>query len=85
MVEEKNQILIGFAAESENLIDNAEKKIQKKNLDYIIVNDISRKDIGFKSNDNEAVLVSKNKKRTDLGKCTKREMAFKIFECILHE
>ena len=54
-------------------------------LDYIIVNDISRKDIGFKSNENEAVLVSKNKECTELGKCTKREMAFKIFECILHE
>lgn len=81
----KHQILVGFAAESENLINNAEKKIEKKNLDYIIVNDISRKDIGFKSNENEAVLVSKNKECTELGKCSKREMAFKIFECILHE
>jgi len=83
-IRKRNQILVGFAAESENLIDNAQKKIDKKNLDYIIVNDISRKDIGFKSNENEAVLVSKNKECTELGKCTKREMAFKIFECILH-
>ncbi|MCM1991058.1 bifunctional phosphopantothenoylcysteine decarboxylase/phosphopantothenate--cysteine ligase CoaBC [Oceanirhabdus seepicola] len=81
----KHQILIGFAAESEDLINNAEKKIEKKNLDYIIVNDISREDIGFKSNENEAVLISKNKKCTELGKCTKREMAFKIFECIVNE
>ncbi|WBW94778.1 bifunctional phosphopantothenoylcysteine decarboxylase/phosphopantothenate--cysteine ligase CoaBC [Oceanirhabdus sp. W0125-5] len=81
----EHQILVGFAAESENLIENALKKIEKKNLDYIIVNDISRKDIGFKSNENEAVLITKSKECIEFGKCSKREMAFKIFECILHE
>ncbi|WP_455812977.1 phosphopantothenoylcysteine decarboxylase domain-containing protein, partial [Clostridium butyricum] len=43
----ENQVLVGFAAESENLKENALSKLKRKNLDYIVANDISAKDTGF--------------------------------------
>lgn len=49
--------LIGFAAETENVIDNARGKLVKKKCDFVVANDVSRKDIGFDSNDNEVTLV----------------------------
>ncbi len=54
----KNQILIGFAAETQNHKENAIKKLKEKNLDMIIVNDVSRKDIGFESDENEIIVYS---------------------------
>lgn len=45
--ESSNCTIVGFCAESENLLENAQAKIAKKGCDYLIANDISRKDIGF--------------------------------------
>ncbi len=73
-----NQLVIGFCAESENLIENAEAKIQKKGCDYIIANDISRKDIGFDSNENEVWIIDKNLNKTKIEKMAKKEIAKKI-------
>lgn len=56
----KNQIFIGFAAESENLLQNAHTKLKKKNLDMIIANDISQKDCGFDSDSNEVYFMTKD-------------------------
>ena len=50
-------ILIGFAAETENLESNARDKLARKGCDLVVANDISRKDIGFDSNENEILLV----------------------------
>lgn len=50
-------VLVGFAAETENLEINARAKLQKKGCDLIVANDVSRKDIGFDSQDNEVLLV----------------------------
>jgi len=49
--------LVGFAAETENLIENARAKLVKKSCDMIVANDVSRDDIGFDSNENEVLLV----------------------------
>lgn len=54
----ENQILIGFAAETQNHEEYAKKKLKEKNLDMIIVNDVSRKDIGFESDENEVIVYS---------------------------
>ncbi len=75
-------LVVGFCAESENLIENAKKKIQKKGCDYIIANDISRKDIGFNSNENEVYIVDKNLDITKIEKDTKQNIARKILEAI---
>ena len=53
-------LIVGFCAESENLLKNAKEKLVKKGCDYLIANDISRKDIGFSSDYNEVTILSKN-------------------------
>ena len=80
--EKKNssQIIIGFCAESENLIDNAKVKIDQKGCDYIIANDISRNDIGFDSEQNEVFIIDKNKNIKHLEKDTKYNIAKRILE-----
>ncbi|WDV47634.1 bifunctional phosphopantothenoylcysteine decarboxylase/phosphopantothenate--cysteine ligase CoaBC [Clostridiaceae bacterium M8S5] len=55
----KEQVLVGFAAETENLIENAKKKLEKKNLDFIVANDISKKGAGFKGDTNAVTMISK--------------------------
>lgn len=76
------QILVGFAAESENLIDNAKKKIVKKNLDYIVANNIKSTETGFASNFNEATIISKFGDEYELSKMSKSELAHKLFNLI---
>ncbi|MCQ2789521.1 MAG: bifunctional phosphopantothenoylcysteine decarboxylase/phosphopantothenate--cysteine ligase CoaBC, partial [bacterium] len=78
----KKQIVIGFCAESENLLKNAKEKISKKGCDYLIANDISRKDIGFSSDYNEIHILDKNGNIEKIDKATKDEIAFKILEKI---
>lgn len=80
----KKQMVVGFCAESENLLKNAQSKIEKKGCDYLIANDISRKDIGFSSEYNEVHILNKNGNIKKLEKATKKEIAEKIFEEILN-
>ncbi len=77
-----NQVVVGFCAESENLLENAKAKIAKKGCDYLIANDISRQDIGFGSEDNEVIILNKDGGITKLDKAPKNVIARKILECI---
>ena len=77
-----NQILIGFAAESQNVIENAKGKLQRKNLDYIVANDITSTDSGFASNDNRVTIVTKEGKEISLDKMSKREVARNLFDIV---
>ncbi len=72
------QILIGFAAESHDLLDNAKLKLRKKNLDMIIANDISN----FSSNDGAVTLVFKNK-IIELERQPKEILAYEIVRKVL--
>lgn len=78
----KTQIIVGFCAESENLIENAKSKIEKKGCDYLIANDISRKDIGFESDENEVTVLNKNGEMKHIEKASKQVIARKILETI---
>lgn len=53
-----HQVLIGFAAETENLMENAGEKLAKKNLDLIVANDVSNRETGFESENNRVTLLS---------------------------
>lgn len=77
-----NQVIVGFCAESENLLQNAQEKIVKKGCDYLIANDISRKDIGFGANENEVVILDKNGGSFKIEKSSKTIIAKKILEYI---
>ena len=84
--ERKNgQILVGFAAESSNIIENAKKKIKAKNLDYIVANDITSADTGFASDDNKVIIISNDGEELYLDKMNKSKVASKIFETILRK
>ena len=74
--------IVGFCAESENLLENAKEKIQKKGCDYLIANDISRKDIGFSSDMNEVYILDKNLKISHIERNTKSNIAKQILEKI---
>ena len=77
-----NQQVIGFCAESNNLLEYAKAKIQKKGCDYIIANDISSKDTGFSSDYNEVFIINKNLQVTKIDKDTKQNIAMKIMELL---
>jgi len=78
----KNQILVGFAAETQNLIHNAKKKLLAKNLDFIVANDVSRNDIAFDNDYNEVIILSKNGNSIKIPRANKKKIAQKIIEII---
>lgn len=73
----KKQILIGFSMESEDLIQNSKKKLEKKNCDYIIANSIKEKGSGFGHDTNRVAILSK-KETKQLELLTKEETAYEI-------
>lgn len=77
-----NVKIVGFCAESENLIDNAKEKIAKKGCDYLVANDISRQDIGFSADENEVYILNKSLEITHIEKNSKYNIAKSILEKI---
>jgi phosphopantothenoylcysteine decarboxylase/phosphopantothenate--cysteine ligase len=73
--------VVGFAAETNDLIKNAEKKLSNKNLDLIIANDVSNKEIGFDSDDNEVTLITEKDKYL-IERQNKRKVSKKIIDFI---
>ena len=80
-----HQVLVGFAAESDNVLENAERKLKNKNLDFIVANDITSSDTGFGSEDNKVVILSKNNEKLELEKMSKKKVASNIFDMILEK
>lgn len=78
----KNQLVVGFCAESENILENAKEKIKKKGCDFLIANDISRSDIGFSSDYNEVYVLDKSGNVEEIEKSTKKQIAKKILETV---
>jgi phosphopantothenoylcysteine decarboxylase / phosphopantothenate---cysteine ligase len=77
-----SQILIGFAAETENFEQNAKIKLKQKNLDWIALNDVSRKQIGFNSEYNEITMFSSNQKKVKFEFSSKEILATQMLELI---
>ena len=78
---EQRPYVVGFAAETNDLIKNAEKKLSTKNLDLIIANDVSNKEIGFDSDDNEVTLITEKEKYL-IERQNKRKVSKKIIDFI---
>ena len=81
---ENKPLCIGFAAETENLIENAQKKLKNKGCDAIILNDVSQADLGFQSEDNEVFFISE-KISEKIGKNSKQKVAEKICQICIRE
>jgi phosphopantothenoylcysteine decarboxylase/phosphopantothenate--cysteine ligase len=75
-----NFIKVGFAAESENLIANAKKKLSAKGLDLVVANDITEPDAGFDVDTNRVIIIDKKGRAEELPLMSKREVADKVLD-----
>lgn len=82
-IKKAHQTLVGFAAETHQGLYHAKKKLKEKKLDWIILNDVSRHDIGFGSDSNEVLLMSKGGEKIRLKKQSKLKLAQKILAILL--
>jgi len=78
-----NFLRVGFAAESEDMVANARQKLEKKQLDIIVANDITAADSGFGVDTNKVTLIDKQGKVDSLPLLTKREVADKILDKVV--
>ncbi len=79
----QGQILVGFAAETENWIKNGREKMLRKNIDLICVNDVSRNDIGFDNEYNEIVFINRTGEPEKSSRLTKKRLAFELLNKVL--
>jgi phosphopantothenoylcysteine decarboxylase/phosphopantothenate--cysteine ligase len=76
------QIVVGFAAETENVLENARQKLVSKNLDAIVVNDVSREGVGFDSDRNAVTIISRDEV-VEVPETTKWEVAQRVLDQIV--
>lgn len=82
-IKNKNQLLVGFALETHDELENAKKKLAKKNLDYIILNSLNDKGAGFNHETNKITLIDKSNNITNFELKSKVKVAEDIFNIIL--
>ncbi|MFB4158647.1 bifunctional phosphopantothenoylcysteine decarboxylase/phosphopantothenate--cysteine ligase CoaBC [Geomicrobium sp. JSM 1781026] len=75
-----NQVLIGFAAETRDVIRYAEDKLERKNLDLIVANNVNDDTIGFESDENEITIIRKDRSNEPFARSEKSALAKKIVE-----
>ncbi len=66
--------MVGFAAETENLLQNARKKLESKNLDFIVANDVTMEGAGFASDTNIVTFISRDGELYPCRKCKKMRL-----------
>ncbi|HXE90097.1 MAG TPA: bifunctional phosphopantothenoylcysteine decarboxylase/phosphopantothenate--cysteine ligase CoaBC [Terriglobales bacterium] len=76
------QLLIGFAAETENTVENARRKLQSKPVDIIVVNDVSRPGVGFDSERNAVTILSADE-QIDVPETSKWEVAHRVLDAVV--
>ncbi|MEC4806443.1 MAG: bifunctional phosphopantothenoylcysteine decarboxylase/phosphopantothenate--cysteine ligase CoaBC [Jaaginema sp. PMC 1079.18] len=77
-----HQILMGFAAQTGDIVPNAIAKLHRKNLDAIAANPIDKPHAGFSSDTNEAIFIDRRGQQTPLPNCTKLELAHHLLDCL---
>jgi phosphopantothenoylcysteine synthetase/decarboxylase len=76
-------ILVGFAAETENVLDHAMEKLIKKGCDLMVANDVSLPGVGFDADDNSAILLYPDGSHVEFQKCSKRVLGGKIMDAVV--
>lgn len=82
-IKKKNQILIGFALETNDEIENAKKKLKSKNLDFIVLNSLNDKGAGFEHKTNKVTFIDKNNKVEKFKLKSKEDVASDIFNKVI--
>ena len=77
------KLLVGFSAETENLIENSIKKLNQKYCDMVVANDVSKKNMGFNSDYNKVSIIEKNGEIINLVRNKKSYIAAKIAKKII--
>ncbi len=80
-----DRVLVGFAAETENLVRNAKAKLKSKNLDFIVANDVSKVGIGFGADVNEVTIIAKSGEVQELPRLSKFEIGHRILGLVKEE
>jgi phosphopantothenoylcysteine decarboxylase/phosphopantothenate--cysteine ligase len=78
----QSQIVVGFAAETENVLENARQKLAAKHLDAVVVNDVSREGIGFDSDRNEVTIISHDEV-VEVPETTKWDVAQRVLDQVV--
>ena len=78
----QSQIVVGFAAETENVLENARQKLAAKHLDAIVVNDVSREGVGFDSDRNEVTIITHDQV-VEVPETTKWEVAQRVLDQVV--
>ncbi|AFS78694.1 bifunctional phosphopantothenoylcysteine decarboxylase/phosphopantothenate cysteine ligase [Gottschalkia acidurici 9a] len=76
----KHQLVVGFAAETQNILENAKKKIKSKNLDFIVANDVTSENAGFRTDNNTATIINKNGEVKGLPNMSKADLSKVILD-----
>jgi phosphopantothenoylcysteine decarboxylase/phosphopantothenate--cysteine ligase len=76
----KSEILVGFAAETEDVVENARAKLQRKNLDYIVANDVSAADVGIGAEENAVTILARDGSSRRVARAAKRQIAEAILD-----
>lgn len=76
------QVLVGFAAETNDLVANAQSKLERKNLDLIVANDVSAPDVGFAHDTNAVTLLRPDAKPVEIDLASKRDVARAVIDTI---
>jgi phosphopantothenoylcysteine decarboxylase/phosphopantothenate--cysteine ligase len=77
-----SQVIVGFAAETENVLENARQKLVSKNLDAIVVNDVSREGVGFDSDRNAVTIITRDEV-VEVPETTKWEVAQRVLDQVV--
>ena len=80
---QKGQVLVGFAAETQNLIQYAQSKLEKKNLDMIVANDVSKPQAGFNVDTNLIKLLKRDGSIEELPLMSKKDLAYIILNHVM--
>jgi phosphopantothenoylcysteine decarboxylase / phosphopantothenate---cysteine ligase len=81
-LKQPHQKLIGFAAQTGDIITPAQTKLVEKNLDAIVANPIDQAGVGFGSSFNEAILIDRQNRQIAIPRCSKLQLAHQILDFI---
>jgi phosphopantothenoylcysteine decarboxylase/phosphopantothenate--cysteine ligase len=77
------ELLVGFAAETDELERHAQEKLERKNVDFIVANDVSRTDVGLDADDNQVTILGRSGERWEVPKASKAQVAEAILDRVL--